>query len=117
MKKVELELVVEGRELYLKAHGRIQKVKPNAEAATRKTIETLICDEEAEVCFDDIDDLVTDHGAKSEEAFELLYELVEDSEVTVSLNPRNVSGSIKSQETRCINTHSRPIEKSGIQEY
>ena len=88
MKKVELELVVEGRELYLKAHGRIQKVKRDAEAATRKKIETIICDEEAEVCFDDIDESVTDHGAKSEEAFELLYELVEDSEVAVSLKSK-----------------------------
>ena len=53
-----------------------------------KTIETFICDEEAEVCFDDIDESVTNHGAKSEEAFELLYELVEDSEVAVSLKSK-----------------------------
>ena len=32
------------------------------------------------------------------------------------INPRNVSGSIKSQEIKKINTHSRAIKKSGIEE-
>ena len=36
------------------------------------------------MCFDDIDKAVKDHGTKSEEAFELIYELVEDSVTAVS---------------------------------
>ena len=36
MKKVELELVDEGKELYLKAHGRTQKAKRDAKAEARK---------------------------------------------------------------------------------
>ena len=36
------------------------------------------------MCFDDIDKEVKDHGTKSEEAFELIYELVEDSEMATS---------------------------------
>ena len=35
------------------------------------------------MCFDNIDKTVKYHGAKFEEAFELLYELVEDSEMAV----------------------------------
>ena len=72
-KKVVLELVEESRELFLRAHGRIQKVKRDAEAATRKTIETIICDKEAVVCFNDIDESVKDHGAKSEEVSDLIF--------------------------------------------
>ena len=41
MKKVELQLVDKGKELYIKAHGRIQKAKRDAEAAARKTIKTI----------------------------------------------------------------------------
>ena len=40
------------------------------------------------MCFDNIDKAVKDHGAKSEEAFELIYELVEDSETAVSHKPK-----------------------------
>ena len=40
------------------------------------------------MCFDDIDKEVKDHGTKSEEAFELIYELVEDSETAVSHKPK-----------------------------
>ena len=35
------------------------------------------------MCFDDIDESLNDHGTKSKRVFELLYELVEDSETAV----------------------------------
>ena len=78
-----MELVDEGKELYLKAHGRIQKAKRDAGAAAGKTIKTINFDEEEELCFNDIDETVKYHSNKSKEAFELLYELVEDSEKAV----------------------------------
>ena len=83
MKKVELQLVDKGKELYIKAHGRIQKAKRDTGAEARKTIKTINFDEEEELCFNDIDEAVKYHSNKSKEAFELLYELVEDSEKAV----------------------------------
>ena len=66
-------MVDEGKELYLKAHGIIQKAKLDAKAAARKKIKTINFDEEEQLCFDDIDKAVKYHDAKSNEAFGLLY--------------------------------------------
>ena len=77
-------MVGKGKELYLKARAKIQKAKLDATATAIKTIKTINCDREEQLCFDDIDKAVKDRSAKSEEVFELIYELVEDSEMATS---------------------------------
>ena len=57
-----------------------------------------------------------EYGAKSEEEFEFLYELVEDSETAVSQKSNKRQWKHIVTGDSCFNTYSRPIKKSEIQE-
>ena len=77
-------MVEEDKQLYLKACGRIQKAKIDAEAAAKSTMKSVGCGKEEELCFNKINKAVKDHSAKSKKSFELLYKLVEDLQTAVS---------------------------------